>query len=98
MVAADRELWLLDEPFASGMDPLGIDSFKRHAREAAARGRTILYSTQLLDVADRFSDRICVLHKGEIRAFDTLANLRQRAGNQDNVLEAIFRQLREENR
>jgi hypothetical protein len=44
------------------MDPHGIDALKRHARSAAARGRTILYSTQLLDVAERFSDRVCVIH------------------------------------
>src|SRR5580658_9437707 len=48
MLAADRSLWLLDEPFASGMDPQGIDAFKQHSRAAAARGRTILYTTQLL--------------------------------------------------
>ena len=76
LVAADREVWLLDEPFSSGMDPHGIDAFKRHAREAANRGRTILYSTQLLDVAERFSDRVCVIHKGAIHAFDTLERLR----------------------
>ena len=95
MLAIDREVWLLDEPFASGMDPHGIDSFKKHAREAAARGRTILYSTQLLDVAGRFSDRVCVIDKGEIRAFDTLERLRERAHDKDNVLEEIFEQLRE---
>ena len=95
MLAIDREVWLLDEPFASGMDPHGIDAFKKHAREAAARGRTILYSTQLLDVAGRFSDRVCVIHKGEIRAFDTLERLRERAHDKDNVLEEIFQQLRE---
>jgi ABC-type multidrug transport system ATPase subunit len=95
MLAIDREVWLLDEPFASGMDPNGIDAFKQHARAAAARGRTILYSTQLLDVAGRFSDRVCVIHKGEIRAFDTLDRLRERAQDKDNVLEEMFRQLRE---
>ncbi len=32
------KVWLLDEPFASGMDPHGIDAFKRHARiDAASR-------------------------------------------------------------
>jgi ABC-type multidrug transport system ATPase subunit len=97
MLAADRELWLLDEPFASGMDPQGIDAFKRHAREAAKRGRTILYSTQILDVAERFSDRVCLIHKGEIRAFDTLEHLRSQAQDKDNVLEGMFRQLREGN-
>ena len=95
LLAADPEVWLLDEPFASGMDPHGIDAFKRHARAAAARGRTILYSTQLLDVAERFSDRVCVIHKGEVRAFDTLQHLRERSRDKDNVLEELFRQLRE---
>jgi ABC-2 type transport system ATP-binding protein len=94
LIAADPDLWLLDEPFASGMDPHGIDAFKRHARAAAARGATILYSTQLLDVAERFSDRVCVIHKGEVRAFDTLNQLREKAHDKDNVLEELFRQLR----
>jgi ABC-type multidrug transport system ATPase subunit len=98
LLAADRETWLLDEPFASGMDPNGIDAFKRHAREAAARGRTIIYSTQILDVAERFSDRVCLIHKGEIRAFDMLDRLRERAQDKDNVLQEMFRQLREDDK
>ena len=98
MMAADREVWLLDEPFASGMDPHGIDAFKRHSRDAASRGRIILYSTQLLDVAERFSDRICVVHHGEVRAYETLEHLRSQASDKDNVLQEIFRQLREESR
>lgn len=97
MIAADRDVWLLDEPFASGMDPHGIDAFKRHARAAAARGRTILYSTQLLDVAERYSDRVCVIHKGSIYAFDTLDGLRDRVRDKNNVLAEMFRQLRESN-
>ena len=96
MLAVDREVWLLDEPFASGMDPHGIDAFKRHARAAASRGRTIIYSTQLLDVAERFSDRVCVINKGEVHAFDTLDRLREKAQDKDNVLDEMFRQLREE--
>lgn len=97
MLAADREVWLLDEPFASGMDPQGIDAFKRYARAAAKRGRTIIYSTQILDVAERFSDRVCLIHKGAIRAFDTLARLRENVLDKDNVLQEMFRQLREGN-
>lgn len=94
LLAVDREVWLLDEPFASGMDPHGIDTFKRHARAATARGRTIFYSTQLLDVAERFSDRVCVIHEGEIRAFDTMHRLREQARDKANVLEEMFRRLR----
>jgi ABC-2 type transport system ATP-binding protein len=95
LIAADREVWLLDEPFASGMDPHGIDAFRRHAREASGRGRTILYTTQILDIAERFSDRVCLIHKGEVRAFDPLEKLRAQAHDKDNVLEEMFRQLRE---
>jgi ABC-type multidrug transport system ATPase subunit len=98
MLAADRELWLLDEPFASGMDPNGIDAFRRYAREAVARGRTIIYTTQILDIAERFSDRVCLLHRGEIRAFDSLEKLRTQATDKDNVLQEMFRQLREGDR
>jgi ABC-type multidrug transport system ATPase subunit len=95
LLAVDPELWLLDEPFASGMDPLGISAFKKHARTAAQRGRTILYTTQILDLAEHFSDRVCLLHHGEVRAFDTLAKLRQQTRGTGGVLEGLFQQLRE---
>ncbi|MCE0498377.1 MAG: ABC transporter ATP-binding protein [Methylacidiphilales bacterium] len=95
MIAADRDVWLLDEPFASGMDPHGIDMFKQYALEAVRRGRTVIYTTQLLDIAERFSDRLCLLDAGEVRAFDSLENLRMRVHDKGNVLEELFRQLRE---
>lgn len=95
LIAADRELWMLDEPLASGMDPLGIEALKRHAREATARGRTIIYTTQILDAAERFSDRVCVIHKGVVQAFDTMQNLRERASDKENVLQEMLHRLRE---
>ncbi len=95
MLAVDAELWLLDEPFASGMDPNGIDAFKTHVKEAVKRGRTVLYTTQILDIAERFSDRVCVIHKGEVRAFDSVENLRERSEDKDNVLQEIFRKFKE---
>ncbi|MBA4147976.1 MAG: ABC transporter ATP-binding protein [Verrucomicrobia bacterium] len=96
MLAVNPEVWLLDEPFASGMDPHGINLFKQQARAAANDGRTIIYSTQILDVAERFSDKICVIHQGEVRAFDRFETLRDRAADKENVLEELFRQLRQE--
>ncbi len=96
LIAVNPEVWLLDEPFASGMDPQGINVFKSSAREAVKNGATIIYTTQLLDLAERFADRICVLHDGELRAFDTVANLRSQVGTGDNFLEDLFRKLRED--
>ena len=95
LIAADRELWILDEPFASGMDPHGIEVFKARARDAAKRGRTVIYSTQILDVAERFSDRVCVINQGAIHAFDTLDKLRAGSADKSNVLAEMFRNLRE---
>jgi ABC-type multidrug transport system ATPase subunit len=96
LLAVNPEVWLLDEPFASGMDPTGINAFKRRAREAAASGRTILYTTQILEAAERFSDRVCVIHRGKVRAFTETAALRPGSSAQPSALDDVFDQLRGE--
>ena len=97
LLAADVELWMLDEPFASGMDPRGISAFKQRCREAAADGRTVLYTTQILDVAEKFSDRVCILHHGRVHAFQDIEQLRSRTyESEEGVLEEVFQQLHEE--
>ena len=75
-LAADPELWLVDEPFASGMDPRGLSCFKEYAREAIGRGRTIVFTTQIIEVAEQFAHRICVIERGRIVADDTPERLR----------------------
>jgi ABC-type multidrug transport system ATPase subunit len=94
LIAVNPQVWLLDEPFASGMDPHGINTLKRYTREAVARGSTVIYSTQILEVVERFSDRVCILHQGEVRAFNSVALLE--SAHQGGGLEDIFQQLREE--
>lgn len=74
-LAADPELWLVDEPFASGMDPRGLNCFKQYARAATERGRTIIFTTQIIEVAEQFADRICILNKGRIEVFEQPANI-----------------------
>lgn len=95
MVLVDPELWLLDEPIASGMDPAGIMYLKQHCHAATRRGRTIIYSTQLLEIAENFSDRVCVLHRGGVQAFEGVEEMRKRTSKPQGALEEIFRQLRE---
>jgi ABC-type multidrug transport system ATPase subunit len=96
LLAIDPPLWLLDEPLASGMDPHGIIAFKRHARAAAKRGNTVIYSTQILDAAESFSDRICVLDAGQLKAFERLDDLRRAGAPHGSALEALFERLRED--
>ncbi len=95
LLMADPEVWLLDEPFASGMDPHGIGVFREQARAAAARGRTVIYTTQILDVVERFSDRVAVLHQNRLAACAPVAELEAQAGRDGATLEQLFRELRE---
>lgn len=95
-LAIAPDVLLFDEPFASGMDPHGINSFKRHCRAAAERGQTVIYKTQLLDIAERFSDKACILHQGIVRAFDSPANLKAKHGETESALDEIFEKLREQ--
>jgi len=76
------------------MDPRGIAAFRQRAHDAVARGRTVIYSTQILDVAERFSDLVAILHQGKLVAFDSLDGLRDRTHRDDGVLEQIFADLR----
>ncbi|MCX8155468.1 MAG: ABC transporter ATP-binding protein [Verrucomicrobiae bacterium] len=95
LLAVNPELWLLDEPFASGMDPHGLQIFKEEARQAARHGRVIIFTTQILDVVERFADRVCVLHEGEVRALEKVSQL-QATGPGTEALAALFQQLREQ--
>jgi ABC-type multidrug transport system ATPase subunit len=62
ILALDPELWLFDEPFASGMDAVGLAYFDEEVRAAAARGRIILYSTQLLRMAEGLATEAWIVH------------------------------------
>ena len=95
LLLVDPDLWLLDEPLASGIDPLALSFFRQAVRNAAARGRTVVYTTQLLDSAERLSDRIAVLHEGKLRAFAGIEEIRAAATDRENPLEDLFRKLRD---
>ena len=96
LMSINPEVWILDEPFASGMDPHGIAAFRRHARAAVQNGRTVIYSTQLLELAEAFSDRVCIIAEGRVHAFDEMAHLRSTSPAADGlILEELFERLRE---
>ena len=96
LLAADPEIWMFDEPFASGMDPRGLNAFRRRAAEAVRRGRTVIFTTQILELAENFADEVCILHHGRVHACDTLERLRVQMGSEgEDVLEEIFEQLHE---
>ena len=61
-VIHEPELLILDEPF-SGLDPINQDVLEEIVREYHARGTTIVFSTHLMDQAERLCERVCLISK-----------------------------------
>jgi ABC-2 type transport system ATP-binding protein len=70
----DPEILVLDEPL-SGLDVTSVLVVKALLRELAARGRIILYSTHLLEIAEKLCRRVLILHGGRLVADDSVDNL-----------------------
>jgi len=64
----DPEFYILDEPF-SGLDPVNQQVLESIVREIADRGRTILFSTHVMEHAERLCDRIILMNGGR-KVFD----------------------------
>ena len=67
-IAHDPEFVILDEPF-SGLDPVNQQVMEDIIREMAARRRTVLFSTHVMQHAERLCDRILLVAKGR-KVFD----------------------------
>jgi ABC-2 type transport system ATP-binding protein len=61
----DPDLLLLDEPM-SGLDPVGRKEVRDLILEERARGKTVFFSTHILNDVETLSDRVCILRKGEV--------------------------------
>jgi ABC-2 type transport system ATP-binding protein len=76
-IAHDPDFVILDEPF-SGLDPVNQQVMEEIIRGMAARGRTVLFSTHVMQHAERLCERIIVINRGQ-KAFDgTIAEARRR--------------------
>jgi ABC-2 type transport system ATP-binding protein len=78
-VLHDPDLLILDEPF-SGLDPINQVLFKDLLADYQRRGKSILFSTHIMDQADRLCDRICLIHRGRIVLTGELAGIREQMG------------------
>ncbi len=75
-VLHDPEILILDEPL-SGLDVTFVLVTKALLTGLAARGKIILYSTHVLDVAEKLCRRALILHQGRIVADDSVEKLRE---------------------
>ena len=86
----DPELVLLDEAF-SGLDVAAGLVLRSLTLELAARGKVILFSSHELDVVERVSAHVVILHRGRVVADDSIERLRTLMALP--TLEGIFSQL-----
>lgn len=86
----DPDVVLLDEPL-SGLDVEAGFMVRDLVAALAAAGKTILYSSHVLDVVERVCDRALIIHEGRLVADGSLDALK--ASTERGSLEDVFRQL-----
>lgn len=75
----DPELVILDEPF-SGLDPINAQALKDTVVELKRRGRTVIFSTHIMDNAERLCDAVCIIAGGEKVLDGAVAAVRESRG------------------
>jgi ABC-2 type transport system ATP-binding protein len=61
-VIHEPDLLILDEPF-SGLDPVNVELLKEIILELKAAGKTIIFSTHQMEVAEKICDDICLINR-----------------------------------
>jgi ABC-2 type transport system ATP-binding protein len=76
-IAHDPELVIFDEPF-SGLDPVNQGVLEEIVADLRRRGRTVLFSTHVMQHAERLCDRIVVIGRGRALFDGTVGEARRR--------------------
>jgi len=75
----DPDLVILDEPF-SGLDPINAQALKDTVIELKHRGKTVIFSTHLMDNAERLCDSVCIIARGEKVLDGTVTGVKEEHG------------------
>ena len=83
----EPKLILMDEPFV-GLDPKASHILKQMMREFCDQGNAILFSTHVLEVAEKLCDRVAIIKDGKLIRSGTMEEVRG-----DSSLESVFLEL-----
>lgn len=86
-LAHDPKIMIMDEPFV-GLDPKAVFDMKEVMREMIKDGKTIFFSTHILDVAEKLCTKVAIIKKGRIMK---VGSMREVKG--DKSLENVFLEL-----
>lgn len=85
-------VWILDEPM-TGLDPKSSYTLKEMMREHTNDGKTVFFSTHVLEVAEKICDRVAIINKGKILFCGTLNEMREHFKGES--LENMFLEMTE---
>ncbi len=83
-------IWILDEPM-TGLDPQSSFNLKELMKEHSKAGKTVLFSTHVLEVAEKLCDRIGILRHGKLIFVGTMEELKKEHSNLS--LEEIYLEI-----
>lgn len=77
----DPDIVILDEPF-SGLDPINQRVLREIINELKQKGRTIIFSTHIIEHAERICDHVCIVARGSKVADGTIPDVKREHGNE----------------
>ena len=83
------DILIMDEP-TNGLDPVATRTFLNIVRARADAGAAILYSTHLLDQAEKLCDRCEIMHRGRNVASGSVAELKAQADDASSLEDVFF--------
>ena len=86
----DPKVMIFDEP-TLGLDVMTSRSIVRFVRECKLQGKTVIYSTHMMNEVEKLCDMVGIIHDGSLLAEGTLEELKSTHG--ENDLEEIFVKL-----
>src|SRR5665213_59366 len=81
----DPDLVILDEPF-SGLDPINAQALKDSVLELKQRGKTVIFSTHVMDNAEKMCDSVCIIARGNKVLDGSVADVKAQAGTRNVAL------------
>jgi len=81
----DPDLVILDEPF-SGLDPINAQALKDTIMDLRHNGKTVIFSTHLMDNAERICDSVCIIARGEKVLDGSITEIKQSHGTRNIAL------------
>ena len=85
--------WILDEPM-TGLDPKSSFDLKEMMRMHAKSGKTVFFSTHILEVAEKLCDRVGIINKGKLVFVGTFEALKEKF-KENGSLEELFLEITE---